>query len=190
MVARHLTLPHRFVCFCDDPAAVPDGIETLPMAVPHWRWNLRKMALYRPDNGLTGRVLALDLDTVIVGNIDDIANYGGRFAVVEDFWRPGKNGGGIIGFEAGTLAADLYDPVAENSLNVTIATKGAERLWYDIRMPGADHWQDLYPGQVASYKPSPGRFLTKLPRKTRIVCFHGKPAVHEVNTDWVLENWK
>lgn len=192
MVARHLNRSYRFVCFTDAPYALPGDIETLPMGVPNWRWNLRKMALYKPDNGLSGRVLALDLDTVIVGCIDDIADYRGPFCVVEDFYRKGRNGGGVISFETSDALTDrLYRPVAEKPMNVAARTKGAERYWYDMQMPEADHWQDLLPGQVVTFKPRPDERLHTPPHDARIVCFHGKPAIHEVADQfgWIGRNW-
>ena len=30
MVKRNLTIPHRFVCFTDDPKGLQEGIETFP----------------------------------------------------------------------------------------------------------------------------------------------------------------
>src|SRR4051812_39102361 len=65
MVARHLSLPHRFVCLTD----VTDvGCERIPLETD-WPGFYAKIELFRP--GLFhGPVLYLDLDTVIHGSID------------------------------------------------------------------------------------------------------------------------
>lgn len=66
MVARNLTIPHKFVCLsdCDVPC------ERIPLDEDgdgFWA----KMQLFKPDM-FNGPVLYLDLDTVICGNIDQI----------------------------------------------------------------------------------------------------------------------
>ena len=189
-VAKHLSIPHRFVCMTDIPKVVPDDIETLPLGCSTWRWNLRKMSMYDPDYGFAGRVLALDLDTVIVGSLDDIAKYPGRFAVLEDFYEPGQCGGGIVGFEGGTLDDDLYWPVHGHRFQVNAITRGSERKWYRLRMPDADFWQSMFPGQIVSYKPRPNERLREIPEDARIVCFHGDPRPHECDEAWLKQYWR
>ncbi|MDA0261928.1 MAG: hypothetical protein O3A21_07025, partial [Proteobacteria bacterium] len=110
-VRRNLGAPHRFVCMMDGAIASTlseMGIDTLPLGSAELPGNLRKLDMYRPDNGLpAGRVLALDLDTVVTGNLEDIAGYDGRFCVLEDFYEPGRHGGAVVAFEAVTLAESL-----------------------------------------------------------------------------------
>jgi hypothetical protein len=64
----------RVVCLTDRPEAVPDGVDPLticPMpGVPGW-W--AKVHLFNRHNGLTGRIVYLDLDTLIVGDMAPIA---------------------------------------------------------------------------------------------------------------------
>ena len=71
MVKRNITIPHKFVCITDDPTDLTPGIHILPMQesiVEGW-WH--KLTLFKPTIGdLTGRILFLDLDVIITGNID------------------------------------------------------------------------------------------------------------------------
>lgn len=189
-VAEHLSAPHRFVCMTDIHEIVPDDIETIPLGCAGWRWNLRKMAMYDAEYGFTGRVLALDLDTIIVGSLDDIASYDGRFAVLEDFYEPGRCGGGIIGFEGGTLNDEIYAAVRDNQFAVNAMTRGSERKWYRHQMPDADFWQAMHPGQIVSYKPRPSVRLKEVPENARIVCFHGDPRPHECDAEWLQHYWR
>lgn len=72
MVARHLSLPHQFYCYTDNPACVNARIIPIPADndLTVW-WN--KLALFQAGfGGLNGRVLYLDLDLVIQHNIDDV----------------------------------------------------------------------------------------------------------------------
>jgi hypothetical protein len=78
MVARHLSLPHEFVCVTNVPGAVDGICRAVPLDmttfVPGTRY--AKLMLFRRDIGerLGERVLYLDLDTVIVDSIDPIVD--------------------------------------------------------------------------------------------------------------------
>lgn len=91
MVSRNLTLPFKFVCFTDNGAGINRNVEIRPlpdMALPDGKergW--RKLSTFRDDIGLSGRVLFLDLDTVIVGNIDDYFTLDGDFCLMAH-WSP------------------------------------------------------------------------------------------------------
>ncbi len=193
-VARHLSAPFRFVCFTDRPQGLPGGVESLPLPTVGWPRNLTKLWLYAPENGLEGRVLALDLDVVITGSLDDMAAYDGRFCTLEDLWQPGRADGAVTAFEAGTLP-DLYRLVTLAPATVKRISKGgSERYWYRAQLPEADFWQRLYPGQIADAKPQgagppDGRIIQGLPQSARLAVFHGRPRPHEVARPWLTEHW-
>ena len=89
MTQRHLTIPHRFVCFTEDSTGLDTNIETksLPYdsSIKGWWW---KTYLFNKDNFPAGDVnLFFDLDIVIVNNIDKLADCTGAFLGFED---PGK----------------------------------------------------------------------------------------------------
>ena len=75
MVEKKLTIPHRFVCFTDNPEGFMDGIEVRPLPVlndeglPEKAW--KKLGLFTDELAdLEGEALFLDLDVVIRDNID------------------------------------------------------------------------------------------------------------------------
>ena len=183
-VDRHLSADHRFVCLTDRRI---DGIETLPLPVT-WPRNLRKMWLYAPDNGLEGRVLALDLDDIPVGLLDPLAAYRGPFCCIEDPWQPGLAGGGTVAFEAGDpmLIVKLYQPCMYDIEDVVSISGGAERHWLRHAVD-ADFWP---PGLIADAKPQ-GRqeIVMEVPRGTSIMHFHGRPRPHEVSRSWLDSHW-
>lgn len=68
MVARHLPIPHQFVCVTDSPV---DGVDCMPLVcdLPHW-W--QKVGLFQP--GLFGGDnLYLDLDVVVRDSIEKLS---------------------------------------------------------------------------------------------------------------------
>ena len=190
-VRRHLRVPHRFVCMTDagiDSQLSAVDIDTLPLASEHLPGNLRKLDLYRPGNNLAGRVLALDLDTLVAGRLDEIAAYDGRFCVLEDFYEPGRHGGAVVAFDAADrdLCAHLYPAAGA----VTLRHRGSERRWYRERLTECDFWQTRYPGYIVSAKPEPERVLRgDIPAAARLVCFHGRPRMHEARADWIDQHW-
>lgn len=171
-VSKHMKTPHRFVCLSDRD--VPE-VETIRFE-PRFRWNLNKMHLYKPDIGLEGRILAMDLDIVPLGNLDDFAAYDGRFAVCESFGQPGLAGGSIMSFEAGTLDYLWHDLVACPG-KWHDRTGGSERFYYRTQIKDCDFWQRLLPGQIASFKK---HCQEGVPVGTRALVFHGRPRPHEI----------
>lgn len=74
MVERNTTLPFKFICFTDNADGLLPEVSVRPLPdmplPPDKERGWRKLSLFRDDVGLEGRVLFLDLDVVIVGNID------------------------------------------------------------------------------------------------------------------------
>jgi hypothetical protein len=95
-VARHLSRPHRFVCFTDDATGVDAAVEAMPLpsldlrpGERDLRW--RKLAVFRADlGGLAGPTLFLDLDLVVTDSIDPFFDCPGAFLIIRDdaLFRP------------------------------------------------------------------------------------------------------
>lgn len=83
MVRKHLKRPFKFVCLTDRPELLP-SIECIrieptlgsPESFGYWT----KLRLFDPSIGLTGRVLFLDLDVLVVGDLEPIVNFTGPFS--------------------------------------------------------------------------------------------------------------
>jgi hypothetical protein len=180
-VEQHLTLPHRFVCLTDHPI---EGVECLPARFKGW-WE--KLHIFEP--GLfAGRVMFLDLDTYLVGNIDHVARYDGHFATLHDFWRPVGLGPAVM----------LFDPKWAEFIWQEWAAAGfpqtdprGDQGWIENLNQGrmrkdVDILQEMHPGEFFSYKTS---CTKELPAGARVVCFHGRPRPHEAQ-GWAREHWE
>ncbi|MDP3720781.1 MAG: hypothetical protein Q8T13_23715 [Acidobacteriota bacterium] len=85
MVRRHLARPFRFVCLTDQPHAMPAGVEAVEVArLPECFALWTKLRLFEHDRAWGGRVLYLDLDTLIVAPLDPIVDYPAPFALAAD----------------------------------------------------------------------------------------------------------
>jgi len=75
MVARNLSIPHRFVCLSN----VDVPCERIPLKHdwPGW-WSC--IELFRPDLPVEGLLLHIELDTLIVDSLNEIAEHPADFA--------------------------------------------------------------------------------------------------------------
>jgi hypothetical protein len=230
-VRTHLTLPHRFICFTDDPRGLDEGIEvrSLPANLQGGYWTkfypYRKLSFLRPLTSLpyllirskdkrkgiekernltrypidlrgwynklylfkpgvlSGTCLFIDLDTVILGNVDELAAYPGPFCILRDFHRSLMYGSGLMIFQANAVG-NIWERFVREGC--PIMSRGDQAFIQEC-MPDADFFQDLWPGQVVSYKVHCQK--RGVPPYARIVCFHGIPRPHEVQDPLLTRAW-
>ena len=168
---------HKFICLTDDRAGLTTAWTPVGTDLPGW-W--AKLILFKPHPALVGRVIYMDLDTVIAGNIDWLADYRGLFCILRDFYQPTGWGSAIMSFQAG-----CHPEVWSHHTIQAIEHFTGDQDWIKAHIGKADIWQDLFPGKIGSYKADK---LQDGPGKFSIVCFHGEPRPHEVG-GWVTDVW-
>lgn len=183
-VERNTTIPHRFVCLSDQ---ILNGIETIILrpGLTGW-WN--KMQMF--DGRIEGRVVYLDLDTVIVGNIDWLLQYEGEFAGIEDLGSVNEHQPHLKGkLQSAVLAWDSKEADwIWNFFNFrkglcTSAFRGdGEFLERVVPTHKRVLLQHIFPGEIKSYKYDvyPDKY-----KDTSIVCFHGRPSIIQSMTETV-----
>lgn len=191
-VARNLTRPYRFVCLTD-AAEVPPGVERIPL-LHNWPGFWSKVELHRP--GLfTGPVIFFDLDTVICGSLDPIAD------AIDDAkplcawdmqhgwinssflaWNQDLSAvyADMAAHPAGTM--QVYDGTGpwwgdQGHLQVTLQEKHIPWRWVQEVVPYAVAWQ-----------PIPLRGMPAAPG-VAVSMWYGHPKPHEIQTDWMQEHW-
>jgi hypothetical protein len=70
MVSKNLTLPYKFFCLTEDSSGLNSNIKALPLSRPDLEYCWNKLLVFEKDLPLDGKVIFLDLDVVITGNID------------------------------------------------------------------------------------------------------------------------
>lgn len=193
MVTRNLPggVTFRFVCLTDDASGLHEHIETLPLPADLEGW-YGKLYLFKrglfPDGE---RVIFLDLDTIILGKLDDIIRYKGEFATLTDFYFPHRVGPAVMLWRAGGAASIIWD---------AWETQGRPRnrmgdLWWINQLERgefakrADRLDVLFPGAFVSFKRDCAPYP---PKGAQVVCFHGVPRPHEAaeTDDWVAMAWR
>jgi hypothetical protein len=176
---RHMPEPWTFACLSDDPS-VP-GYVPLRHDWPRW-WP--KIELFRP--GLfDGPVLYLDLDTLVLGDLSGIASYCGRMAMLADFYRllRGRRQGesGVMAWTPGEHTEAVYRAYVKRPVRT-----GGDGPFIR-RHVEHEYLQDLYPGQIASFKADARRGP---PDGARLVAGHGRPRFSDPRAGWAHDFWK
>lgn len=171
----------RFVCLTNVDNI--EGVETIPLK-HGWRGWWSKIELFQHD---LGRVLYLDLDTVIVGPIQKILEHPHDFTALQSLTpKPHKSlGSGLMAWQG--ARPDIYEPFARNPEH-WMRTCANSHCWGDQGFIGrhVKNWQSfqsLFPGMVGSFKATWKKGPP--PPSASIVCFHGKPKPWQVNQSWV-----
>ena len=182
MVERNLSLPFRFLCVTDDQI---DGIDTVPI---DWRKHVPgtvfvRLMQHRPDiKELYGadvdRILSLDLDIVITGNIDHIAGRSEDFVIWQNpnFPQPRRAfyQSSVQCFVPGARSClwTDFDP-KETVKFVNWRFGGAEQAWISERLDWAEaHFSDQ-DGIYGAGRLGGKGVYTELPDNACIVSFPG-----------------
>lgn len=194
-VLRNTTLDIRFICYTEDPSGVECETREFLEPLPHW-WYI--IGLFNKEHGFKHKVVYMDLDTIILGNIDHILSINLPFITLRDYYRPGGLQTAYIAWEPkwGEFIWDrlssMYSITQYSSLRQF--TGGTNRFLEESVGLGPEipRLQDYVPGECVSYKvhirdkQQPCNF-----NDVKMVFFHGKPRPHEVATlDWMEKNWK
>lgn len=196
MVRRNLSVSHRFVCFTDRAGDVPDGIEPVDVSefsLPGW-W--AKMCLFRADLRGPGRTIYLDLDTVIVGSLDPLAEYAGGFAVCENFTRlaghptwPCRYGSCVMSFPDG-LGGDIWDAFWSDRAKLMAENESGDQQVIEKLAPDATYLQSVMPPRFFLNKRDLPQHRSNPPQGTAVVVFGGSQRPHNCEIPWVQEAWR
>lgn len=179
-VERNTTVDHEFVCLSDRQIS---GVKTkiLKKGMDGW-WN--KLQLF--DGEIKGRIIYLDLDTLITSNIDWLMNYKGNFAGIEDLGVANAHQQHLKGvMQSGVMAwrSEYMDWI--NLEFVLTQPEVVKRFrgdgeYLNSIIKSRDLLQRLYPNKIQSYK------YQVYPDKlddTSIICFHGRPSIIEAMSE-------
>lgn len=134
------------------------------------------MELFRPD--FRGDFLFMDLDTVIVGPLDDFERVT-SLTILRDFYRDGKK------LKEGLQSSLMFLPelarqgpwddfICNPALSMMMHRYGGDqKLLEGHYINRAARWQDVAPGQVVSWKVDCKN--EAVPPDARLICMHGKP---------------
>ena len=201
-VKAHLPGEFRFVCLTDDPTGIRPEVECMPipdMGLPargftSGAWP--KIAVFKPKHdGLTGRALFIDLDSMICGDLTAMFDQPGRLIMIHEWlrpidrikWNPPVRGAsGVFAFTFDDLA-EVHNSLAKDP-NHWVATIQNDQRFMEHIIPNRAFWPETW---VRSFKrhvlPGPGlNWFMKPglpPAGCKVLAFHGRPRPAELVPD-------
>lgn len=154
-----------------------------------WRSWWSKLELFRPD--VAGDLLYIDLDTVIVGDLSELASLG-RTTLLSDFYYPERPASGLMYLAESDRAKVWAAWIADPKAAMHKCMRHGDQQFIGEVLHDAQRFQDVLPGRVVSYKVHVAKGLNKrsigngsVPSGTSVVCFHGRPRPWHVKEEWV-----
>lgn len=170
--ARNLTVPFRFVCYTDRERTFSEDVLQKMIASPEPGYGdcIQPYEMGEP-------MILVGLDTIVCGNIDELADYCLHAPVI-------------------ALPRDPYHP-SRACNGVALVPGGNAKVWQDHTGENDMEWMrkqphafidDLFPGKVISYK---GRVMQHGVGSADIVYFHGEQKPHQLPNDpLILAHWR
>tara|TARA_B100000085_G_scaffold282160_1_gene310172 strand:+ start:1734 stop:2621 length:888 start_codon:yes stop_codon:yes gene_type:complete len=212
MTRRHCTVPHEFVCFTDDIRDINPHVHMIPLkpgnGLSGWWY---KPLFFDKDLPITGNILYFDLDIVIHDNIDKLFTYNeGKFLICRDFNRSirhdwNRMNSSVFRLHTGSLPFVYDNFIKEAPLHIR-KFHGDQDWIFDQLKDKKNIWQFWPDHWIQSYKwemrdrndleRAHGRrnfkrkAEPKIPNECSVAVFHGEPHPHQVEDDWVKENWR
>ena len=191
MVEDNLTIPHEFICLTDKAIPNVKCVEILTTYKTWWS----KLGLFETGR-FRGKKIYLDLDVVIKGNIDWLADYGDdKLYARDDFsyslkkpefqtpeWREYIGGDGTVNSSVMVWTDDCAKRVWEEFTPDVINRMHGDQNWISYCLFPHDELGFLPDEKISSYKYQ----VRRGEPVGDIVVFHGNPKVTDLPQDSAL----
>lgn len=206
MVARQLTVPHEFVCLTDDATPI-EGVRLIVQPNSNYQrgwWY--KVHMFDPNLAVSGTILYFDLDVVITNRIDKLVSKNGQFYGIRDFNRKFNKGYNCLNSSVMSWFHGDHSIIWEQFSKLpseAMRTHGDQDWIWRIAKSKITFWPDSW---VLSYKwevrdreelvviDGKRNFASKLDEPIIaddccVLVFHGEPKPHEVQDQFIVDNW-
>jgi len=213
MLRRNLNgVQYRIICITDDPEGITEcqtydlweDCDNLANATKaHLPSCYRRLKLFDKETQLDlnihpgDRIVSIDLDTIIAGQLGSILSRTDRFLGWELAGpnHPKVFNGSFFMFNAGDLSEiwERFDPRTSPKEAFNAGFLGSDQSWLSMNLVGKEGCNGLKYPEVASY-PNNIMVLKTLDLRTRIIFFHGRRKPwHPLTmreTAWVSRYWR
>lgn len=200
-IRRNTRRSHKFVVFTDDEKlSVPENVEVYPIPNPELadRSCFCRLRVFDPDlqrqYGLGDKIVSVDLDDVIVGNIDPLFDTSEEFMVLKgaNAVNPNPFNCSLYMLRAGSLAHVWRDFTVAKAKKAKYHEFPDDQGWIWHVVPRAGGWTVGASSGIYGFK-KPGWPVGTwwLPPQARIVAFIGsrKPRDYE-KMPWLQHHWR
>lgn len=196
-VKRHLNQEHDFVCFTDDDKGLRDvkGIMIRKFTETGWTGWWNKATLFSSSSKLSGRVMFIDLDTVIVSSLDKLSTFRGLFSTLgtDDFKNEGRVGGLNSSVMLWNASSPLMSSIFERLRLITpsVMNQCVHRFdhWLEMNLIHVPRLQTLFPKLFVEYAQHCTR--DSFPSDCAVINFPLEPKPHKVveSSRWMKKHW-
>jgi hypothetical protein len=192
MLRRHLTVPYQMICLTDQPDRVADigFVDVKEVGLVGW-WC--KFLIFEPAWRGRSQIIYFDLDTVVMGDVAQLASVPDEFAILESPVR---------------VRGNYSYPCKYNSSVMVIGPGRCAHVWerFDKKrsqlMLKHDRYGDqaaieeIYPDAAILNKLMPRGFflnyrdLSGMPPKCAVINFGGSFKPHNCPIAWVQREWQ
>lgn len=183
MVRRHCSsVDYKFVCITEDSIGLHSEIKIVSLAldseIAGWWY---KVFLFDSEFPLKGRLMFIDLDVVIFNDIGKFFEYGNAsFIISRGFSKKNYLGMNSSCFRLDTgTQSRVYNDFMKDKNSIMKRLHG-DQDWIQEKISNYEFWPD---GWLKSYK------WDGVDQKASIAVFHGNPKPHELENQWIKENW-
>lgn len=175
---RSMVIAHgaaELVCLSDVEI---DGVATIRMAHdwPGW-WS--KMEIFRTDLSGLGKIVYMDLDTTVVGDLSGLLNFD-RLAIMRDVYRRNGLQSSVMVIPEAERAAVWKRWTSDPEAFMLTHRVGGDQVFLETMwLSKAVRIQDWLPGLLVSYK-ADDVARRGVPHGTSLIVHHGRPRPWEV----------
>jgi hypothetical protein len=195
MVAANTSAEHRFICLTDQPDEVA-GVENIDIRAYGLTGWWAKMLLFHPLIRGHGRVVYLDLDTVIVNSLDRLTRWNGDFGICENFTKlaghatwPCAYGSCVMSFADDWGAFVLEKFLDDKERYMSLAGKYGDQLVIEKLVPWAELLQNKLPRGFFLNKRDLHKYPNHPPFEASLVIFGGSVRPDNCRIEWVKQVW-
>lgn len=187
-IERNLQREYRFCVFApqeedDYLTKVPGCFVRLRMFDPEWQ----------AKNKMEGRIVSIDLDTVITGSLDPLFDIDDPFTILlnANSSNPCRYNGSIFSFKAGYRPDVWSDFSLKAASQIKYDSFPDDQSWLNHEIPDAKQWEVGPESGIYAYAKPRWPKGDTLPKDARMVAFPGwrDPAKFQ-HLDWIKQNWR
>ncbi len=183
-LAQYLSIPHDVVCITDNPSGIDSGIRIVPLwdDGAHLGGCWRRLRAFAPDMAeiIGPRFAWIDLDSVVVGPMDDILSRSEQIVLYRSNSAAGTPyNGSMLLMDAGARRQvwDRFDPGTSPAVTKEAGLTGTDQAWIShVLGPDEAVW-DASDGVMHFMRDC----VPELPSQSRIVFFPGMQKMHMPN---------
>lgn len=202
---RHMRSDYRFVIMSDayNWGRLPIGCEAyqIPRSVVPLTFEkgcLSRLIMFDPEfqelHGIRGKLISIDLDTVITGPLDPVFDRPEPFVILQgvNSRNPCPYNGSLMLITPGVHPEVWSEFSVEASKAAPYDEFPDDQAWIAHKVPGAAGWlPGNESGVYAFAKPGWPPYSLEVPHGARIVTFPGKrdPSQY-MNLNWIRKHWR